>query len=908
MSEKIEKLIQQMKLDEKISMLAGADLWHTVPVERLGIPVFKVTDGPNGARGAMGSMGPSSVCTPVGTALGATWNTELVEQVGEVLGDEVRAKGAHILLAPTVNIHRSPIAGRNFECYSEDPYLSGEMATAYINGIQKRGVGACIKHFVCNDQEFERHSMSSEVEERPLRELYLEPFRKAIKNAKPWSIMSAYNKVRGTWASENDYTLKTILKEEWGFDGIVMSDWFGTYTDDVPAGGLDLEMPGPARYMASEVVKKALANGSLTEDALNDKVRRLLGVMEKAGLLAPRPPAGFENPKLQPEKAEDKPEHRQIIRQAAQEAIVLLKNDGLLPLVPALSGLDGVKSIAVIGENARWANILGGGSSAVTPHYVVSPLDGIRARAGKKAEVEYAPGCFIHRTLPAPEPVTLSIPEKTGAGISGQRGWLVEIFDNLDFSGTPAFSQVNERPQFGWFDNSVPNVNQERFTLRLSGFFTPQESGLHTFGLGTVGRGRLYIDGLEKIDNWTAPAPYGQKTVQIEMTAGTRYAFKVDYAWEGDPRWRSLAVSHLAPRAADLMAEAVELAKRSEVVVLVAGLTGEWEAEGFDRVDMKLPGQQDELIEKVAAVNPNTIVVLNVGSPVEMPWIDKVAGVVQLWYDSQEQGNALADILFGDVTPSGKLPTTFPARLQDNPAYINFPGENGKVLYGEGLFVGYRYYDKKELAPLFPFGHGLSYTTFQYRNLWLSAEQFNAADGLTVTVEVKNTGKRAGQEVAQLYVRDVKSSLVRPEKELKAFAKVALQPGESKIVEFKLDEEAFWFYNPAANDGRGGWVVEPGEFEILVGASSQDIRLKGMTMLMPAATRKDSRLHTGLSLRAILDDKAGYAAFARHFDEWIKAPELQQVLDMTLDQIAALAPNIVTPEKLAVLAEELAKA
>ncbi len=890
MSEKIEKLIQQMTLDEKISMLAGADLWHTIPVERLGIPVFKVTDGPNGARGADGSMGAPSVCAPVGVALGATWNVELVERVGEVLGDEVKAKGAHILLAPTVNIHRSPIAGRNFECYSEDPYLSGEMATAYIKGIQKRGVGACIKHFVCNDQEFERMSMSSEVEERPLRELYLEPFRKAVKNAKPWSVMSAYNRVRGTWASENDYTLKTILKEEWGFDGLIMSDWFGTYTDAVPAGGLDLEMPGPARWMASDKVKAALAAGTLTEDGLNDKVRRLLGVMEKAGI--------FEKPELQPEQGFDQPEHRQIIRAAAQEAIVLLKNDGLLPL-------DGVKTIGVIGENARWANILGGGSSAVTPHYVISPLDGIRSRAGKQATVEYAPGCFIHHTLPAPDAATLSTE-------SGQRGWLVEIFDNLDFSGVPAFTQVNEHPQFGWFDASVPKVNQERFTVRLSGFFTPQESGLHTFGLGTVGRGRLFIDGQETIDNWTAPAPYGQKTVQIEMTAGTRYAFKVDYAWEGNPRWRSLAVSHLPPHAADLMAEAIELAKRCEAVVVVAGLTGEWEAEGFDRVDMKLPGQQNELIEKVAAVNPNTIVVLNVGSPVEMPWIDKVAGVVQLWYDSQEQGNALADILFGDVNPSGKLPTTFPTRLQDNPAYINFPGENGQVFYGEGLFVGYRYYEKKEVAPLFPFGHGLSYTTFAYSKLRLSAEQFKAEDGLTVSVDVKNTGKLTGKEVVQVYVRDVKSSLVRPEKELKAFAKVELKPGESKTVTFQLDKEAFWFYNPSTSSGQApaqnGWVTEPGEFEILVGASSRDIRLKGKAMLAAAASQHESRLHTGLSLSVILDDKAGYAVFAKHFGEWIKAPELQQVLNFTLEQIAALAPNIITPEKLAELAEELAKA
>ena len=877
----IEHLISQMTLDEKISMLAGADLWHSVPVKRLGIPSFKVTDGPNGGRGANGSMGPSSVCTPVGIALGATWNPELVEEIGTVLGDEVKAKSANILLAPTVNIHRSPIAGRNFECYSEDPYLSGEMATAYIKGIQKQGVGACIKHFVCNDQEFERFSMSSEVEERPLRELYLEPFRKAIKNAKPWSLMSAYNKVRSTWASENDYTLQTILKKEWGFDGAVISDWYGTYSDAVAAGGLDLEMPGPARWMNSDKVKAALDAGTLTETELNDKVRRLLGIIEKAGL--------FENPVILPERAEDRPAHRKIIRAAAREAIVLLKNqDHLLPI-------KGVKSIAVIGENARWAQILGGGSSAVSPHYVISPLDGIRARAGDQIKVDYAPGCFIHRTMPAPDANTLSTAE-------GTQGLYVEVFDNLDFSGTPAFTQINDRVQFGWFGDSVPNVDQTCFAVRLSGFFTPMESGTHSLGLGTVGRGKLFIDDKEVIDNWTSPAPYGQKTVELELIAGKRVAIRIDYNWQGDPRWRSLSLSHMPPHAADLMAEAVELASQADLVVIVAGLTGEWEAEGFDRVDMKLPGDQDLLISKIAAVNPNTIVALNVGSPIEMPWIDEVAAVLQLWYNSQEQGNALADVLFGDVSPSGKLPTTFPKRLQDNPAYLNFPGENGKVFYGEGLFVGYRFYDKKDIEPLFPFGHGLSYTTFEYSNLRL-AKEFNLETGLAIKFDITNTGRVPGKEIVQAYVRDVRSSLVRPEKELKAFAKIEIQPGEKKTVSLMLDQEAFWFYNPA----KGGWITEPGEFEIMIGASSRDIRLTAKCMLAAPAMRRDTRLHTGLALRTILDDPGGFAAFGKHFGEWIKAPELQNILDMTIDTIATHAPNIVTPEKLAALAEDLAK-
>ncbi|MCI0610596.1 MAG: glycoside hydrolase family 3 C-terminal domain-containing protein, partial [Anaerolineae bacterium] len=715
---RIDELLSQMTLDEKISMLAGADLWHSIPVPRLGIPVFKVTDGPNGARGAWGDMGPESVATPVGIALGATWNPDLIEKVGNVLADEVKAKGAHILLAPTVNIHRTPIAGRNFECFAEDPYLSGMIASAYIKGIQDKGVGACIKHFVANDQEYERNSMSSEVDERTLREIYLEPFRIAIRNSNPWAVMSAYNRVNGVYACENKHTLLEVLKGEWNYDGIVMSDWFGTYDEAVPAGGLDLEMPGPARWMAKEFVQKALDSGALTMEALDDKVRRLLGVIEKAGL--------FENPELQPERAEDKPEHRVIIREAAQEAIVLLKNEkNLLPL-------QGVRSVAVIGPYARTAQILGGGSASVTPHYAVSPFDGIRA-AGKNINVETALGCFIFKNLPAPAPEMLfTSDERSGLSLS--------LFDNTDLSGEPAHSEVTKRTQFGWFEDTVPKVNQHAFSLRMEGFIMPKESGVHTFALNAVGQARLFIDDKLVIDHWDESESGKQKTVELELTADKGYPIRVEYSWKGNPRWRSLTLGYLPPYTPDLMAEAVDLAKRSDVVVLIAGLNKEWESEGFDRVDMKLPGEQDELIERVAAANPNTIVVLNVGSAIEMPWIDKVPAVLQLWYDSQEEGNALADVLFGNVNPSGKLPTTIPVRLQDNPAYINYPGENGKVRYGEGLFVGYRYYDKKELAPQFPFGHGLSYTTFEYGDLRLSADQTAPEQGLDVSLDVTNTG------------------------------------------------------------------------------------------------------------------------------------------------------------------------
>jgi len=803
---RIDELLSQMTLDEKISMLAGTNLWYSTAVPRLGIPAFRVADGPNGVRGIWSKMSPTAAATPIGIALGATWNPELVEKIGNLLADEVKDKSAHILLAPTVNIHRTPIAGRNFECFSEDPYLSGMVASAYIKGLQDKGVGACIKHFVANDQEYERTTMNSEVDERTLREIYLEPFRIAIRNSKPWAVMSGYNRVNGTYACQNNHTLLDILKNEWSFDGIVISDWFGTYDAGAPAGGLDLEMPGPSRWMSAEHVKNALANGKLTQDALDEKVRRLLNTIEKTEL--------FENPNHPSERADDNPRHRKILREAASEAIVLLKNDGVLPLKK-------VKSIAVIGPYAATAQIFGGGSSSgFYPHYTVSPFEGIKNRAGRKIKVDSAPGCFIYQNLPAPAPETLSTAD-------GRIGLSLSLFNGTEFSGAPAYTDVTTRVQYDWFDHSVPNVKQESFSMRMEGFFTPKESGTHLLALHSVGWSKLYLEGKLLIDHCSEEHKDKQITVDVRLKGGKSYEITLEYYWKGNRRSRSVSLGHQPPHTKNMIAEAVKLAQKSDIVVLVAGLNSEWESEGFDRVDMKLPGKQDELIERVAAANPNTIVVLNVGSAVEMPWIDKVPAVIQLWYNSQEEGNALADVLFGVVNPSGKLPTTFPVRLQDNPAYINYPGENGKVRYGEGIFVGYRYYDKKELAPLFPFGHGLSYTTFRHSNMRSSAKSLAPNQTLKVRVDVTNTGKVAGKEIVQLYVRDVQSIVARPEKELKAFAKVDLKPKQKKTITFTLDREAFWYFDVAQNK----WKTETGEFELLVGASSRDIREKRSVIL-----------------------------------------------------------------------------
>jgi beta-glucosidase len=887
---KIDELVKQMTLDEKIAMLAGADLWHSVPIERLGIPAMRVTDGPNGARGSGGSSGPASACFPVGSALGATWNPELVERVGAALGEETSAKGAQILLAPTVNIHRSPLAGRNFECYSEDPYLTSRMAVAYIKGLQSQGVGACIKHFVCNDSEFERHTMSSEVRERALREIYLPPFRAALSEAQPWAVMSAYNKLNGVWCSENKHLLLDILKSEWGFDGIVISDWWGTYSPNVPAGGVDLEMPGPARWMTAEHVRAALDQGEVSEADLDDRVRRLLRTLARAGL--------FENPELQPEQAIDKPEHREVARQAAGEAIVLLKNQGdILPL-------DGTKinSIAVIGENARWAQVMGGGSSEVTPHYVVSPLDGITQRAGEAMEVAYEIGCPIHMALPLMDLDWIRVED------SGHRGLRLEVFDNLDLSGEPVEVRDVDRMRLAWIDEIVGKADPRRFSARLKGCFTPPETSEYQFSLRGNGIYRMFLNGELLIDRWADKIldvpPWGsmEKVASIDLVAGREYWLEIEYAWEGNTQNRELRLGCWPQHSGDLMEAAVALANRSDVVIVVAGLTKEWETEGSDRVNMDLPGEQNALIERIAAANPNTVVVLNAGSPLHMPWLDKVAAVLQSWYLGQETGNALADVLFGDVNPSGKLPTTFPKRYQDNPAYVNYPGENGKVYYGEGIFVGYRYYEAKQVEPLFPFGHGLSYTQFEYRDLEIKVGDSDKGREIQVSLQVENIGKRFGHEVVQCYLRDIHASLARPIKELKAFAKVALEPGEVQQVNFSLDQQALAFYD----DAQKSWVTEPGIFEVLLGNSSADIRLRGQFEWLGDGDKGGGRFHEGLPLETLLADERSKAVLRKHLGDLLDHSGLEMGMRMSLVQLAEFAPVALGPEVLAAIGADLA--
>lgn len=813
MEAKIEKLLGEMTLTEKAGMLAGADMWRTVAVDRLGIPSIQVTDGPNGARGADDNIGATSVCVPCGIALGATWDRELVGEVGELLAREARAKGATVLLAPTVNIHRTPIAGRNFECYAEDPFLSGRIASAYVNGLQAAGVAACIKHFVANDQEYQRFSISSEVEERPLHELYLEPFRIAIEEANPWSIMSAYNKVNGVYASENDVTLRDILKDGWGYDGAVISDWYGTYTDDVPAGGLDLEMPGPARWMNVQKIMAAVEAGELDKKIIDDKVARLLRLIMRVGAFDGAPEVVEVNT----------PADQALARKAAAESLVLLKNEGeILPLDP-----NKPQKIALIGENGTAVQVMGGGSAQVNAHYIVSPLEAIRERVGDESEVAYHIGTPLHRMPP-----TLDMDWMTAAdGTEG--GMTVEFFHNLTLDGEAGHTDILRKGQLAWFGTVNPYVDPFNFSLRLRGTLTVPEDGQYQLHVWSIGPARVVVDGETVIDLWEQElAEFGREDVStgeaggqvgvwLDLQADKPVDVMVEYATHQQSRWRTLRLGLLPKLPENPVQEAVDAAAGADVAIVFAGLTYEWEGEGADRPDMELVRGQNELIAQVAAVNPNTIVVLNVGSPVTMPWLDEVPAVLQVWYGGQELGNAITDVLFGDVNPSAKLPITFPKRLEDNPAYINYPGEYGRVYYGEGVFVGYRYYETKKVEPLFPFGHGLSYTTFAYSNLRLDKEVYSAGEEIVVQVDVTNSGDRAGQEVVQLYVRDVEAAVARPKQELKAFEKIMLEAGETQTVTFTLTEQSLAFYDVRQSK----WRAEAGTFEVRVGRSSAEIAL-----------------------------------------------------------------------------------
>ncbi len=826
--ERVDALLAQFTLEEKAALTGGAATWYGAAIPRLGLPPLKVTDGPIGARGAHFGSGASAACFPNASALGATWNPALVREVGAALGEEARTKHAHVLLGPTVNMHRSPLGGRHFEAYSEDPCLASALAAAFVRGVQSRGVAACVKHFVCNDSEFERMTISSEVDERALREIYLPPFEAAVRDAGAWSVMAAYNGLNGPTCSANSELLRRILKQEWGFDGLVMSDWFGTKdTLESAKHGLDLEMPGPARFLGVKLAE-AVRTGQLPEAVVDDAARRMLRLMARTGALdavQPEPP----------EQAVDLPQHRALARRAASEAIVLLRNepgaDGAA-LLPLRRGA--LRRIAVIGPNAERTAIQGGGSARVHPHYETHVLDALRAAAGPNCEVRFALGCSSHKLLP-------TLPAERTRSPSGEPGFRADFFANATLGGEPAFSRGARHCDWTWLGEVDPRLDPRAFSARFTAHFTPATSGAHAFSLICAGRARLFVNGALLVDNWTAPVRgssyfgFGSREEigTLALREGESAELVVEYAHAGGANIAGVRLGHFAEPQGDLLAQAEAEARAADVALVVVGLGAEWETEGHDKADMRLPGRQDELVTRVIAANPNTVVVINAGAPLELPWADEARALVWAWYGGQEAGNAVADVLFGAADPGGRLPTTFPQRLGDVPCHAAeetrvYPGDGGKVHYTEGVLAGYRHYDAHGIPPRFAFGHGLSYARFEYGPLVFESNSVRPGETLVAGVEVRNVSDVAGLEVVQAYLNDVDSRLPRPPQELRAFAKLALAPGEARRVRLTIEPRDLCFWDTA----KRAWVAEPGAFELRVGRSSRDIRQRARFTLL----------------------------------------------------------------------------
>jgi len=801
---RVEDLLSRMTLEEKIDMLGGIDGFYIRPNERLGIPKIKMSDGPLGVR----NYGKATAF-PAGIAFAASWNVNLMNEYGIAVGKEARSKGVHIMLAPGANIYRAPMCGRNFEYFGEDPYLASRMVVAYVRGVQSQGVVATIKHYAANNQEFDRHRVSSDMDERTLREIYLPAFRAAVEEAHIGAVMTAYNLVNGVHCSQNEHLIKEILKGDWKFDGVVMSDWGSTY-DGVAAAnaGLDLEMPS-GRFMNRRTLLPAIKEGKVKIETIDDKVRRMLRVMFRFGF--------FDRPQTDPSLPLYNPDSRIVALEGAREGIVLLKNEGdALPLDRAK-----ITSIAVLGPNAHPAVTGGGGSSRVQPFRAVSPLEGIIHVAGKGIKVFYSPGITTDLTEIIRTSSFLTASEQNEL-IAGLRG---EYFANKDLSGAPALTRIDRQVNFRWSGSPAKDLPEDGFSVRWTAKIRAEVDGDYEFIVRGDDGFRLYVDKKLVLDAWQDQAAR-TKTATLSLKSNRLTDIQLEYY---DSRGEAEIALGWRKKEHMRESEAVRLASRTDAAVVCVGFNPETEREGADRT-FELPKEQEELIREVARVNKRTIVVLTAGGNVAMAgWLNDVSGLLHTWYPGQEGGTALAEILFGDVNPSGKLPASFEKRWEDNATFHSYydDDKDKRVEYKEGVFLGYRHFDKSGIEPLFPFGFGLSYTTFAYRNLTVTPDKISAGQKVTVTFEVTNTGKRTGAEVAQVYVSDVESSLPRPVKELKAFNKVWLKPGETKTLSFHLDQSALSFYDPKKN----AWVAEPGEFEVLVGSSSRDIKLRKKFLL-----------------------------------------------------------------------------
>ncbi|KAL3475887.1 glycoside hydrolase superfamily [Aspergillus californicus] len=819
---KIENLLSSLSLEEKISLLAGKNFWETVDIPDKGVPSVKTSDGPNGARGATFKGGTTAACFPASCLLASTWDLEAAKQIGNALADETRSEGARVLLAPTVCPHRHPLGGRNFESFSEDPFLAGKLAANYIHGLQENGVAATIKHYAVNEQETCRFTVDEHVAERALREIYLKPFEIAIKEAKPLAVMTAYNIVNGTHADSHEFLLKDVLRKQWGWDGLVMSDWGGTNsTADSLNAGLDLEMPGPTRWRKVDEVVAAVKSGIVSEKTIDDRARKVLELLAKLNC--------FEDPSIPDERTIILPEHQRLIRSVGSQGLVLLKNnDSILPLKKeALSK----KKVALLGF-AREALIHGGGSASLNAHYRVTPEEGLRASLGDSVEFEYAKGAHTFRQL--------ALMGENVVNRDGQPGWTLDFYAGEEPNGKADSSSASDLPTY------MPIFVKESWgSVRAIGSFTPTQSGNHYLAMSGLGRSKILINGkvvYEQKENCPDSMAFllggvKEPETQYSFEAGTTYTIEVVTTKPTSSGGLSLLDGIIGFRLGfmtekdhnqDLLSEAVEVAKSCDFAIVFTGHTPEWETEGQDQVSFHLPsnGSQDRLVAAVGAANPNTIVVNCTGVAVAMPWLEDVKAVVQAWFPGQEAGNAIADVLTGAVNPTGRLPMSFPRKLEDAPAHGNFPGEfiekDGKrelhVNYEEGIFVGYRHYDRSEenrSKVLFPFGYGLSYTTFTQANHKATV----TGENIELTADITNAGSCAGAEVVQVYAGAKLAVPENPVKELVGFSKVYLEPGETKSASVIFTTRQLAHFS----EQTGKWELQSGDYEVSVGQSVRDI-------------------------------------------------------------------------------------
>ena len=794
-------LLDQLTMEEKVGLVSGESTWHTMSIPRLEIGRVKVTDGPNGARGDSVS-GSRAVCLPASIGMAATFDADQVVQVGQLLGEETVRKGSQVLLAPTINIARHPLGGRNFESFGEEPFLTSLMAKAFIDGVQSRGVGACAKHLVANDVEFARLTVSSEVEERPLREVYLAPFEVAA-DSDVWSMMAAYPKLNGEHCTQHRWLLEDLLRDEWGYDGLVMSDWGATHGPEAIVAGMDLEMPGPSTALAQRLMA-AVQAGEVPEERLDRAVVRVLELAIRSGRVGP------DWQDEAPEQSVDLPEERAVARALAADGMVLLKNEGVGPSGPVLPLQPGT-TIAVVGPNADPGVIQGGGSAQLPAHHLSSPYQGLGEAFGE-GNVSLQPGCVADRYLPLIPPTDWDGP------ISYER------FDGTEFDGPPL--EVSERKRITGFrqDPYTDLTHKRLWSQRYVGQLRIHQGGLHRFSVLAVGRSKLFVNGELVADNWSDPKP-GDALFQfasaevvgsVELEAGTLVELVVEWATR-DAALAGIRIGHQSPLDEDAMMDsAVAAAAEADVAVVVVGLNADWETESHDRPMFGLPGRQDELVRRVMDVNPRTAVVLNAGSPVDLPWFDSVPALLVAWYPGQEFGGALADVLSGAVDPGGRLPITFPKSVKDAPTALDVPGDGNTLHYSEGLFVGHRWYDARVITPLAAFGSGLSYTTFEVDGDSVRVKP--GTDGAVgVTVPVQNTGTRAGKAVLQVYVVPPEGPATRPLRSLGGVAVARLDSGERCEVGVTIPARAFEIW-----DRKSGWMRPPGVYRLCVGTSSQE--------------------------------------------------------------------------------------